>query len=158
AFDHHDADRGVHDLLERLLRLGVGEHDCRHRGAVEATVGADDARAELLDHLREHGHARLLELARDRVGVDDHRAALGEHRCDRRLPGADASREADEQHPATLEPPPRAHAYPSAIAAPALDLYAAAPEERLLAARALSRRAAAKLQDRISGWPANSPA
>ena len=94
------AHRRVHDLVERLQRLWVVEHDRRERGPVEAAVAVEDACAEPLDDRHEHGLTWLLQLSCDRVGVDHHRAMACEQARDRRLPRSDAPGEADQDHPA----------------------------------------------------------
>ena len=50
-----------------------------------AGTNGDDVGTESLDHRVEDRPARLLQLARDGVGVDDHRTFLREHRRHRRL-------------------------------------------------------------------------
>ena len=93
-----DADRGMHDRVELLERRRVVEHDRRERGPVEAAVAVEDAGAEPLDDRVEHRLAGLLELSGDRVGVDHHGPPGGQQRGDGRLSGADAAREAHEDH------------------------------------------------------------
>ena len=60
-------------------------------GPVEATVGGHDAGAEACHDRGQPGGARLDDLAGDRVGVDDHRAVLGEQRGDGALARSDAA-------------------------------------------------------------------
>ena len=93
-----DADRGMHDRVELFERRRVVEHDRRERGPVEAAVAVADSGAEPLDDRVEHRLAGLLELSGDRVGVDHHGPAGGQERGDGRLSGADAAREAHEDH------------------------------------------------------------
>ncbi|MEZ5140053.1 MAG: hypothetical protein R2711_15180 [Acidimicrobiales bacterium] len=92
----------MHDGAEVRERGRVGEDQVGDGGAPQGAVAVEDLRAEALDHRRQHRLAGRLELAHDRVGVDHHRPALGEHRRHRRLPRPDAPREPDQQHRATV--------------------------------------------------------
>jgi hypothetical protein len=90
--------RRVDDPVERGEGVGVGEHDRRQRRSVECAVGGHDPRPEPLHDGGEHLGSRLLELASDGVGVDDHRAPFGQQRRDGRLPRPDATRQPDHDH------------------------------------------------------------
>ncbi len=54
AAGHLDRERRVHDVVERLERRLVVEHDLGHRRPVERPVVAQDLGTEALDHLLEH--------------------------------------------------------------------------------------------------------
>lgn len=99
---HLRANRRVHDAIEVLQGLRVGEDDRGDHGAVQRAVGCDDLRAEALGHPRQHRRAGLLQVADDGVRVHDHRAPLGEQRADGGLAGTDTTGEADEDHRATV--------------------------------------------------------
>ena len=92
------ADRRVRDRLELLAGLVGHERPLGERGAVERAVGQQDLGPERLDQRGRAPAARLDHLARDRVGVDHHRAPLDEHPRDGRLPRPDPAREPDHQH------------------------------------------------------------
>jgi hypothetical protein len=88
----------VHDGVQVGQRLAVVEHPVGHRGPVERAVGGHDARAEALDHRREHGRVRSLHVAHDGVGVDNDRPPFGQQRRHGRLPRPDPPGEPDDQH------------------------------------------------------------
>ena len=106
---HLAADRRMHDPVEVTERLGITEDDRGDGGTVQTAVRRDDVAAEAFGHRRQHRRARLLDLASDRVGIDDDGAPLGEHRRDGRFPGADPARQPHEDHPPTILPPPFNH-------------------------------------------------
>ncbi len=93
-----DADRWMHDRVQLFERRGVVEHDRREHRPVQPAVAVENPGAEPLDDRVQHRLAGLLELPGDRVGVDDDGPPGGQERGDGRLPGADAAREAHEDH------------------------------------------------------------
>ncbi len=88
----------VDDRLERLPALRVREHDRGQGGAVERPVGGQHLGAELLHDRGQARCARLDDLARDRVGVDDDGAEGGQPLSDRALPRPDAPGQRDAGH------------------------------------------------------------
>ncbi len=92
------ADGRVGDLLQGSPALLVGERESCQRLAVEPTAGVEHAVAESADQSSESGLTRLDYEARDCVRVDDDRPSQRQHRCNGRLPGSDASSEADDDH------------------------------------------------------------
>ena len=91
-------DLGVDDLIKFLELFVVGEHDATERGAIEMAVGREDRRAPTLDDLVVGRRPELDGAAGEHVGVDDRRAALGQHLRDGRLSAADVARESNQEH------------------------------------------------------------
>jgi hypothetical protein len=81
-----------------VLFDGEPPRDLHAQGA----VAGHDGGAEAIHHRGEHLGPRLLQLTRDGIRVDDHRAPLGEQRRDRRLAGSDPAGETDEAHAGTV--------------------------------------------------------
>ena len=87
------------DRVERGARVVVSEDDIGHARAIERAVRRHDVRPEAVDDRPEGVGAGLLQLAHDRVGVDQDGSVLGQKPGDRALSGPDAARQSDEQHP-----------------------------------------------------------
>lgn len=66
----------MHDRVELAALRLVREHDRAELRAVERAVGLQHVRAERRDDLRERGRARLHDLPREDVGVDDGEAVF----------------------------------------------------------------------------------
>ena len=148
AFPHGGSYRGMDDGIEVGQCLRVGEHDRGERRTVERTVGPNHGRAEALEHGPVGGCARLHDLTGDQVGVDHHRATVGELGGNRGLARADASGEPDHEHPArpyhrVIKPDPR--------------LFSLRADERLEAARNVNKRVRKAVLERAGSWPAYSP-
>ena len=95
---HSGADCRCRDPLEAVECLTVREHDGGQLSPIEPAVDADHAVAEAIpDHLQ-CPRARLDDLARDCVGVDDMRAEGAEAGRDTRLSRPDAPGDTDAQH------------------------------------------------------------
>ena len=76
----------------------VAEHDPAQRRAVERTVGPEHSRAEPVGHGGQRRGARLDDLARHGIRVDDDGAERGELSRHGRLAGPDSPGEAHTQH------------------------------------------------------------
>ena len=94
------------------------------------------------------GLPRFDHLPGQPVGVDHHRAALGQQPGHGRLPAPDPPGEADDDHRGTVS---------SAPIAPDPRLWSADPVERLEATRAPGRGAHKALLRRAAEWPPYSP-
>ena len=86
------------DRLEREAVLVAGERLGRQRGPVQPPVGSEHIGPEPLDDRRQRRLTGLDHPTRDDIAVDDDRATFREQLGHRRLPGADSSRQAHEQH------------------------------------------------------------
>ena len=95
---------GMHDPVQVLQGLRVGEDDRGEAGPIESALFVEDRRPEPVDDRRQDGLAGLLELAGDGVRVDHDCPAGGEQTRYRRLPGPDAPGEAHEDHRRTVSP------------------------------------------------------
>jgi GTP cyclohydrolase I len=88
----------VHDPVELLELVVVGEHDSTQRRSIEIAVTSQYHRPPATDDLFERRCAPLHGAVRENVCVDDGRAALGEQSGDGRFSRGDIPRESDEQH------------------------------------------------------------
>jgi hypothetical protein len=88
----------MHDGVELLELLRLGEHDAAERSAIDQAVGGQDRRAPSLDDRRIRLRSELHRPAREDVGIDDRRPALAQELRDGRFPAADVAGEADEEH------------------------------------------------------------
>src|SRR6059058_4043829 len=95
----------MHDRIEGSASRVVPEHDRGKGRPIEAAVRSDHRIAELRNDGIETGRTRLHNLARDRVGVDDHCTTLCEKLGDGALAGAHSPGQPDT-HDATLSPAP----------------------------------------------------
>jgi hypothetical protein len=101
AFDELRAqslDLWMDDLVELLELFLISEDDAPQCGSIEVAVGGEHRLSPALDDLLEGGRAKLDGAARQHVGVDDGRPALGEHLGDCRFTASDVPRESNEQH------------------------------------------------------------
>lgn len=94
--EHLPAHGRVHDRIQRRALLVVREDTRAERRAVERAVRAEHPRAERAHDGRERGRARLDDLAREHVGVDDGHVVRAQERGDGGLAGGDPAREADD--------------------------------------------------------------
>ena len=86
------------DGLQVGPRAWVGKDDAPQRTPVQATVFAQDSRAEALAHTRETRTVRSDRFSREDIRVDHRQALVREHLSDRALSAGDATREADPAH------------------------------------------------------------
>ena len=86
----------MHDGVERTAAPFVREDDAAELGAVERAVGEEDVGPELAHDGCERGRARLDDLAREHVRVDDGDVVRAEERGDGRLARRDPAGEADD--------------------------------------------------------------
>ena len=86
------------DLIKFFELLVVGEDDPAQRGAIEMAVRRQDVRSPSGDDLLEGRRAELDRAPRQHIGVDDRRAALGEHLGDGRFATADVAGESNQEH------------------------------------------------------------
>ncbi len=86
----------MHDRVELLAPRLVREYDAAELRAVQGTVGQEDVPPERADDLRECGRARLDDLAREDVGIDDGEVVPAQKGGDGRLARRDAAGEADD--------------------------------------------------------------
>jgi GTP cyclohydrolase I len=98
----HSLDFRMHDGVEVLELLRLGEDNAAEGGAVEMPVGRKDRLAPPLDNAVVPWRTHLDRLPRQYVGVDDRRAALGQHSRNGRLPTRDIAGQPDEEHGAKL--------------------------------------------------------
>lgn len=113
------SDQGMSYRIQLLPGFFVGECAGRERGPIQAAVRRQDLRSERLRQRREALGAGRDDLARDGVGIDDHRAPFGQDPRHRRLTRSHASGEADPQHAHSLAfAIPRTADHPRADAVP----------------------------------------
>ena len=91
-------DLGVDDLIQLLELLLIGEDNASERRTVELAVGRENRVAPSRDNLIEGGRTKLDGSPCKNVGVDDRRAALGQHLSDGRFTASDVPRESNQQH------------------------------------------------------------
>jgi len=91
-------DFGVDDLVKFFELSVVGEDNAAQRSPIQVTVGGEDRRAPPRHDFCEGWSASLDGSPGKNVGVDDRRAALGEHLRDRRLSATDIPSESNKQH------------------------------------------------------------
>lgn len=96
APEHLPAHRRVDDAVQRPPLVLVREDDAAELRAVEAAVGEEDVRPECAHDLRERGRARLDDLAREHVCVDDGQVVGAEQGGDCGFSGRDSAGEADD--------------------------------------------------------------
>ena len=96
-------DLRMDDLVKFFELFVVGEHDATQRGAIEMSVGREHRVAPRATDLVVRGGSGFDGSAREHIGVDDRRAALGQHLRDRRLAAADVARESNEEHDGFLD-------------------------------------------------------
>jgi len=91
-------DFGVDDLVKFFELSVIGEDHAAQRSPIEVTIGGENRRAPPRHDFCEGWCASLDGSPGKNVGVDDRRAALGEHLRDRRLSATDIPSESNEQH------------------------------------------------------------
>jgi hypothetical protein len=79
----------------QFLQAAVAEGEIGEARAVQPTVGTDDIGAEGAHNLHKRRLARLHERAAKRIGFDDLRAQLAQHRGHGRFAAAQAACESD---------------------------------------------------------------
>jgi len=91
-------DARVNDGVEAVKSSAVGEDDGAELSAVDASAGAGDRRAEFAENFVVTGLARLDELMRQGVRVEDRKAEFAEHGGDGAFAAGDAAGEAESNH------------------------------------------------------------
>src|SRR5260221_6052960 len=87
--------QGMQYRLEPLPRLGVGESEPAHPGAIERAVRRDRLRAERRGYGYDRLASRPSQVVCEFVGIDHLHAEPREHPGNRALPAADPARESD---------------------------------------------------------------
>ena len=88
----------VHDGVQSPERCVITEHCARQGGSVQAAVRSEDPGSEFVGDGGQTRGARFEHLPGDPVGVDQVRAARGEHGGDSGLAGTDSPGETNVQH------------------------------------------------------------
>jgi hypothetical protein len=148
ALGGQPVDHRVHDRVQPCAGIGVAEDDGAQRGPVEAAVGGEHRRAEVLHDRGEAGRADGDGLAGQHVVVDQHGSALREAVRRHRLACRDPAGQSDALHRSIL-PRPVAHVTCAArrghrAARPTLRARARRPSARVRRAPVSGRRSPAR--------------
>ena len=88
----------MHDPVEGVELVLIGEHNLAQRRAVETAVLVEDILAPALDDILERLRLRLNGLTGELVGVDDGGTTIGQHSGDLRFSAGDISCQSDADH------------------------------------------------------------
>src|SRR5277367_3280450 len=84
----------------QFLRTPTSKRQFGKRASIQASIGANDLRAEALDDAVVDRPPRLHELAPNLIGVDDRNPEVREHAAHRRLAAAQSAGKSNAQHQA----------------------------------------------------------
>ena len=88
----------VHNGIETIELAAIGKDECSQFGAVNTAAAVGDQRPEFAEHFTVGGLARLSQLVRQRVGIENGEAHLAEHGRDGALAAGDPAGESESQH------------------------------------------------------------
>ena len=102
SFSDRPADCRVHEGVQFLHDLGIREHDCGKRKAIEGAVLSNDSGAKPLHDRFEHRGPRLLQFACQSIGIDDHCPLRGQASRHGRLARTDPTSKPHDDHATTV--------------------------------------------------------
>ncbi len=91
-------DSGVDDPFQPPPLSLVAKYDGTNRPAIEAAIGVENGRAELLHDLPPRRFAWPDNLSCQIIGIDDDGATLSKHSCDCTFPGCHTTGQTDKHH------------------------------------------------------------